>query len=496
MHKLKSGGRTPLTFTDEVIQQIFGHEAAENEEFHRLKEYYFKSQIYDKITADLPMRILVGHKGIGKSALFTVSIHEEQDLGRLSVLIRPDDILGIGVDTKDFLKLIREWKQGLQAIIAGKAIESFGLSRQGRLGQPLSVTGKLLSFVRDTVSPYAETKVSLAPAEQLLLKNFLHHNAITVFVDDVDRGWQGMPEDALRISALINAMRDLSRDNDGLRFKLSLRSDVYFLVRTSDESTDKIEGSVVWFSWTNHEILALLAKRVETFFGRAADEQSLLSVGQSRLAEYLTPVMEPRFNGYGKWANVPVHQVLMSLVRKRPRDLVKLCSLAARHAYDMRRHKITTDDLNAVFQEYSQGRMQDTFNEFRSELPEIERLLVNMKPNRLEKQASLSYSFTTDGLLKKINNIIQQGRFRFKNGKEATARDLAAFLYKINFLTARKVLASGEIDRQYFEENRYLSAQFADFGYDWEVHPAYRWALQPDTIEDIFKNTELSIINP
>ncbi len=292
MH-LRGRGPTTLTFTDEVIQQIFGHEAAENEQFDRLKEYYFKSQIYDKITADLPLRILVGHKGIGKSALFTVSIHEEQELGRLSVLIRPDDISGIGMDTTDFLKLIREWKQGLQQIIAGKAIDSFGISRPGLIGQPLSVTGKLLSFVRDTVSPYAATRFNLAPAQQALLRNFLDRNAVTVFVDDLDRGWQGRPEDALRISALLNAMRDLSRDNDGLRFKLSLRSDVYFLVRTSDESTDKIEGSVVWFSWTNHEILALLAKRVETFFGRAADERSLLAMDQWRLAKYLTPVMEP-----------------------------------------------------------------------------------------------------------------------------------------------------------------------------------------------------------
>ena len=27
---------------------------------------------------------------------------------------------------------------------------------------------------------------------------------------------------------------------------------------------------------------------------------------------------------------------------------------------------------------------------------------------------------------------------------------------------------------------------FVDFGYDWEVHPAFRWALQPDNLDDIF----------
>ena len=69
-----------------------------------------------------------------------------------------------------------------------------------------------------------------------------------------------------------------------------------------------------------------------------------------------------------------------------------------------------------------------------------------------------------------------------------TAKELANFLYKINFLTARKTLESGEIQRKYFEENRYLSHNLVDFGYDWEIHPAFRWALQPDDIESIFRN--------
>jgi len=32
----------------------------------------------------------------------------------------------------------------------------------------------------------------------------------------------------------------------------------------------------------------------------------------------------------------------------------------------------------------------------------------------------------------------------------------------------------------------------ANFGYDWKVHPAFRWALQPDNIEDIFAKLQLS----
>jgi hypothetical protein len=110
----------------------------------------------------------------------------------------------------------------------------------------------------------------------------------------------------------------------------------------------------------------------------------------------------------------------------------------------------------------------------------------------VERQAKSGYVYKTDALLKKIKNISEQGKFVQRNGREADAKDLANFLYKINFLTARKELENGEIERRYFEENRYVSGRFADFGYDWEIHPAYRWALQPDTVASILTELELS----
>ena len=135
--------------------------------------------------------------------------------------------------------------------------------------------------------------------------------------------------------------------------------------------------------------------------------------------------------------------------------------------------------------------MQDTINEFRSELPEIERLLLNMKPTKLERRTRDNYVYDTAGLLKKLDNIRQSGEFNFVSRGTASTKELAAFLYKINFITARKDMKDGRIERRYFEENRYLSHEFADFGFAWEIHPAYRWALQPSGIQEVFRTLEL-----
>jgi hypothetical protein len=480
-----------LIFKDETIQRIFGFEDAESEPIDRLKEYYFKKDTFERIVADLPIRILVGHKGTGKSALFKISISEEKDKGNIPILIKPDDIAELGKNDENFLLRIKQWKYGLIKIIGSKVFDEFGLFDDKIANQLTKFGLKLITFVSDSVTTVKDS-VNLEPAKRKLIDNFIKKKKLIVYIDDLDRGWQGKKDDVMRISALLNAIRDMVNENPGLTFKVSLRSDVYYLVRTSDESTDKIEGMVVWYKWSNNEILVLLVKRILTFFGKPVNEKELICLSQFQLSHYLDDIMEKIYYGQGKWEKVPIYQVLMSLTRKRPRDLVKLCTLAAHQAYADKSSIISTKHFDAIFEEYSQGRIQDTINEYKTELPNIEKLIFGMKPTKKERIAADSYIFSTVELQKKINNIMQNTTFRFANERNADAKELANFLYKINFLTARKVNESGEIQRKYFEENRYLSSSVAEFGYDWEIHPAFRWALQPDDINGIFRKLQLS----
>ena len=474
MSKLLYGMRPrDLTLRDEEIGELFGQEAAEDDSPERLRQYYFKSDVYDEIAANMPLRIVVGHKGIGKSAVFQVLKQELEERNGLTLSIAPDDIAGITEDASDMLQLIRHWKEGLKGIIVEKVIE--------RLCSQAPAIGRVAGNIVNVAVKILEQKagVDLIAEKKELTTAFMASRKLTVFVDDLDRGWEGKKSDIRRVSAMLNAVRDLARENPGVYFKVSLRTDVYYLFRTSDESTDKVEGNVVWLAWNNFQILALLAKRIITFFGGTASEDELMGKTQQALAVVLNRIFFERFEGSGKWDRIPTYRLLTSLIRKRPRDLVKLCSAAAREARRNRTRRIGTREFSAVFEEYSQGRLQDTIIEFRSELPDIEKLLTNMKPTKQEKHERIGYLYTTDRLYLKVKNIMQNYQFRFTNGRPATHTDLCAFMYKINFLTARKDKPN-EIVRKYFEENRFLINHFADFGFDWEVHPAYRWALQPD----------------
>lgn len=383
-----------MTFTEIEIQSIFGHEAAEDEDIARLRQYYVKSRTFEHVSSDLALRIVVGHKGIGKSALFQVAMAEDGEAGRIAILIRPDDVLDIDTGDKEFLKAIRDWKTGISEIIAAKVLEKVGADGEAWRDYFQKFSGTLLGFLDKTFK--GEMPFSTVPAKKLLVDRFLEEQRISIYIDDLDRGWQGRKQDIHRISALLNAARDLSTESRGLLFRISLRSDVYYLVRTSDESTDKIEGSVIWYTWTNHEIFALLVKRVESFFGRTIDDATLLAMHQQRLSNFLRPIIVERFDGRGHWKNAPIYRVLLSLVRKRPRDLVKLLTLSARAARNDGAGKIHTAHLEQSFEEYSQGRLQDTVNEFRSELPDIERLLISMKPSSKKRTTKESYIYSTD----------------------------------------------------------------------------------------------------
>lgn len=125
--------------------------------------------------------------------------------------------------------------------------------------------------------------------------------------------------------------------------------------------------------------------------------------------------------------------------QKRPRDLVKLCTFAAKHASSENRSIISTVDFNSIFEEYSQGRLQDTINEYRSELQNIERLLFAMKPSREEKKANKSFIYTTEGIIEKIKNIQQNHSLFFLAESQQTLKILQLFFIRLIFSLRGKI---------------------------------------------------------
>lgn len=481
-----------IDFSDEQIREMFGDLAAEDEKKERFSSCFIKTDVYQKIHNFLPIRILVAHKGIGKSAIFRMSYLENLENNVLSLWVKPDDILKIAntEDDIDPLLMIRQWKDGLEELLVEKVISNFNISKDNDGINQIARKGVKLTEQIFAIVKKVNEFFDVDEVKKSVAKEYLKKRKIVIYIDDLDRAWNGSKQNVYRISALLNAIRDMCNETDELCFRISLRSDVYYLVRTADESTDKIDGNVIWLSWTEHELMALLVKRVQSYFGNALSERILLDMKQYEMSEYLNDIMAETFEGDGKWNNRPIRYIFLSLIRRRPRDLINLCTLAARNANVAGRNLIVTKDWEEVFESYSTSRLQDTINEHKYELPDIERLLLGMRPSHKMRKEDKPFVYDKERLIRKIEGIIQNGKFYFTNSKECEVEELITFMYKINFLNARKNMKDGYIDRKYFEDNKYISSKNVDFGYDWEIHPAFRWALYPDN-SDILKITDI-----
>ena len=486
-----------MYFTEENIRKLFGHEAAEDDNEKNLYNFYVKGTAYKTLKSSLPLFIIVGHKGTGKSALLKILETEERELGNIPITIRPDDIFE--QTETDINKMILIWQEKLSKIIFDKLIENIVHINESDNGKTFK--DWLAKFSKLTFSLLGKKYADIHKAGiDLSYKNFLKlfkdiiftERRVTIFIDDLDRGWKNGDYEIKNISAMLNALRTITREVPNVKFRVALRSSVYFSVRTSDESTDKIEGSVVWLRWTNHEILAMLVKRVALFTkGESLDEDFLMRKQQKELSLYFDGIFEKSFQGKGHWENAPIYRVLLSLIRQRPRDLIKLCSLAAHEANNKGHTKILSSDFENVFCNYSNGRLTDTINEYASELDEVtlKRILLEMKPSS-KKDGNL-FLYTPQELSLKMQHVMEHvGTVRFNNGDLVTSKNLPVFLYKINFFTARKDVDQ-QIIRYYFDESNYIFSENIDFGFNVEVHPAYRWALQPKTLLEIYNEIDL-----
>lgn len=480
---------------EETVASLFGHEAAEREDPIRLKQYFVKRSDYESVISNRPLKIVIGFKGVGKSAVLKVAYLEDINNGIPAIWIRPDDISELYSELtseNNYLKLITLWKKGLSKLIASRLAEEMGLTVNGDAANAIKWAQETGYRSKDLVSQLAEAFKPIAAkyvndpftsaqsGEHHVLQRLLKKKKVKLYIDDLDRGWEATESDKKRLAALINALGDLTSDIIGLSVRISLRADVYALVRTSAEFTDKFETSEVWCAWTNHEILIALIKRIYSHFSISVPDEKISKLRQSQIASYLTPLFSQRFEGARCWQHAPIYRVIMSLIRRRPRDLVKLCTLAAKATYDLDAKTIGGKQIYSILDVYSAGRMQDIINEFQSEMPVINDLLYNLGPTAKEfrEKAEDRYLYKTDELYQKIRNVMSNVRVVFSNNPYPDFHDVAKFLFKIGFITATKTIEGKYIDRLYFEDKRQLlDRTVGDLGYSWEIHPAYRGAL-------------------
>ncbi|MCA3261027.1 MAG: hypothetical protein ING44_03730 [Telmatospirillum sp.] len=486
-----------MKFDAGSVQELFGSFAAEHESPERFKDYFVTNKFFESFNADFPLRIVVGNKGSGKSALLRAAgDHDSSVPDRIRIPLTVTELVElIGVLPNDPLQAINRWKRVLAtkaaaALVVGKISETLADELSGALTTVSNFVGHVVLALSNKAKVGSDIAVQ-AGLELNQVKSFVF------YFDDLDKGWDGQLKGLVFVESLLNACFELSGRERNFKFKIALRWDLWIALSARMADIDKIRQSVVFLKWNKHEILLVQANIVSKALKIDFDYKRYLegSDNQDQIFKVFDGVIEPVFRGAGHWSNAPMRRVILSMVRNRPRDLIVLLSLAAEQA-NMRNHEIIqTDDLEAIFRRYSEERLNDLNTEFGTRMSGLQTLLLSFRPSNAAGKAADKFRYSNDRIAKHVKDLLLKHRNAIKFTGETTILDytrVVDFLYRIDFLQAWHLNDNGVRQRVNFEDRQLMLTKDADFGYSWEVLPTYRWALQPNDIASIFNSIEFS----
>ena len=137
-----------------------------------------------------PLLSNYGHKGIGKSALFRVAKAEDEERGNMSIIIKPDDVAEIAMDDVNFLLRVRQWKEGLLKIIGEKSLALFG-EKDDSIYDQIRKKGFQLFDILTQSSEKLREIANTSVFQRSCIDRFLKSRKVVVYLDDLDRGWEG-----------------------------------------------------------------------------------------------------------------------------------------------------------------------------------------------------------------------------------------------------------------------------------------------------------------
>ena len=123
----------------------------------------------------------------------------------LSIWVKPDDILGIANtgDGTDPLEMIRQWKSGLEELLVEKVISNFNISEDNDSINQVSRNGLKLAERISMIIKKIRDVVDVDEIKKNVADQYLKNHKIVIYVDDLDRAWNGSRQNIYRISALL-----------------------------------------------------------------------------------------------------------------------------------------------------------------------------------------------------------------------------------------------------------------------------------------------------
>jgi hypothetical protein len=372
----------------------FGAPAAERDIDRGLDEYFVESEAYNRVKMGAK-RILIGGRGIGKSAIFQVLARRERDAGSYVIELSPEDysyeLLTQTMASQASGSWAKHgayaaaWKYLIYVLIMkevstrrihlrkGTGGQIYKYIRDNHANQQASKLAALVSYLKRMeglkIGKY-EASVQARELEKLYKLEEIHHllpalkeiagtRRIIVLVDELDRGWDSSEDARAFVAGLFQACISVNSVHDNLRVYMSLRQELYEDIPELYEDAQKYRDLIETVRWSGTSLLQLMANRIRHSLPALAshDDQACWD------ALFSAPPGGTRSDGgsFRYMADRTLH---------RPREIIQFCIQALECARDSQ----TTLPLNhAAVKEaeypYSRERTRDIAAEYRFQYP-------------------------------------------------------------------------------------------------------------------------------
>lgn len=474
----------------ELLRRIdFGNEAGDDADIDELVSYFVEQDSF-RAFANAKKRLLVAtaKKGVGKSALLQWAsyIIAKADEEAIVIKCRGADLarakFGLTSKLENPSDHIRDWMVRLCTLVNRELAmrlnfaltdDKITLIESAELDgyKSRNLVGCLLDRFQQFLDKGTPTKLPAKDEVQLLRR--VKARKVWILIDDLDATFQKTDAESMALGTFFSACRYLIQDVKDVCIRVTMRTDVWPVIRRYDEAQDKTEQYIDEILWTQPDFRRLLYRRIKAEVDRLKIRISTppAHVSEEEIEEHLLKmVFVPRMPWGDKEVNT--YKVIYTLAYERPRWAVQLSKLAQKCALSRGDTHISKEHIDSVWGEYGSKRISDLVSEHKHQCREVEELLNAFRgSSRLLTQAEL---------LKWITNRITNHVSPIIDGKPTkTARDVAHFLFRTGFIVARSEEVSGDYEHySYSQMPDFLTSRTnEDFGVKWEIHPCYREAL-------------------
>lgn len=475
---------------DLLSRDLFGNDAGEDENKERLNDYYFyKNDLSPFLDKDNNLQFVRARKGMGKSALINYMSYSMKNDKDILITLKASELLDIqDLESSNPLTSISNWKRRICSRInmeIAKTIKFAASDNKITLVETAELTGfrdqNLFSALFDRF------KLKIGPIDSSITKkqiqNSQEHLArfadngkkdIWIFIDDIDATFQNLEESKLLVSTFFTACRDLVNEVNGLFIRASVRTDVWSIIKSFDESLDKCEQYMLDLYWSVEDTGMILCRKLLSYYRKYYPSELLykgLDPVQNQ-SEILGFVLQKTFK-WGIKKTIPTYYAIHHLCAGRPRWAVQLCRIAAKKAGESQNKVITPIDLNYAITELGKSRISDLHKEHGHQCSDIRYLLEIFRKKE--------FLYTTPELLNVIReNVIDRNRNIIIDGikDNVDELDLAHFLFRIGFITLKdNNYESGKKFIQFHDSPDLLTEGNVHADDIWTIHPIYRNAL-------------------